>query len=73
MPVVDGRWVSPSKYKALEDERIKAAREAAAQEDPTSVADERTVAPKPKRSRRSTKAAEAALAKATGLDITLED
>lgn len=69
MPVIDGRWISVSKYTAIE----KAAIESPDAEDPNDRAEERTEAPKAKRSRRSNRAAEAAIAKATGLDITLED
>lgn len=69
MPVIDGRWVSPGRYAAIE----KAAIESPAAEEPNDMADDRNEAPKPKRSRRSKQAAEAALATATGLDITLED
>jgi len=67
MPVRDGRWISPAKY--IEAEKA----ETTALVEPVDDEAAALEAPKPKRSRRSKKAAESAVAKATGLDLTLED
>ncbi len=67
MPVRDGRWISTEHYLALAKER----KDALAQEEPNAVPE--AEAPKPKRARRSRRAAEAALTEATGLTIDLED
>jgi hypothetical protein len=69
MPVRDGRWLSPAKYIEME----KAAKEAAKAAAMPSDVQEEIEAEKPKRSRRSKAAAQAALTEATGLVITLED
>jgi hypothetical protein len=66
MPVVNGRWVSPTKFQAMLDAE-KAAAETPAPEEP---APKET---KARRSRRSSKkAAEAAIADATGATVDVE-
>lgn len=66
MPVRDGRWVSPATIEA-ERQAAKAAAALVAEVEPAAPE-----APQAKRSPRSRKAAATAIAKATGVEVSLD-